>query len=412
MAFRRIFLIPRAESQAPSLRRLLSGSKGGRPRRKPLMVMLGTTGTFIIPGCMICSTRVLIQAKKLQGRSAPSLSTTYTIKRRIQLMKSRFLSFLIIIAMLLGMVPNVGMVTAYGVPAPSQTIDVRVEGPDGKMYETSVSVTDETNGLELLESAIGAENVLGYTSGYGYFLTGIVDGEGTSISGLAGEEWSTSWGVYEKRGGEIDSSATGLDGVSLGGLEELLVHYKAYDSITYADLTFIPRVSARQSGLELTITVNKEVASYDENWNLVTSEEPMAGAVVKIGDTEYTTDENGVVTPDLAFGSYEAFVYKEGDNYPQLVRSSFDFEYANPWNGDSIDVRVEGPDGKMYETSVSVTDETNGLELLVSAIGEANVIGYTSGYGYFLTGIVDGEGTSISGLAGEEWSTSWGVYEK
>src|SRR6056297_660875 len=123
MAFRRIFLIPRAESQAPSLRRLLSGSKGGRPRRKPLMVMLGTTGTFIIPGCMICSTRALTKKKKRQGRSAPSLSTTYTIKRRIQLMKSRFLSFLIIIAMLLGMVPNVGMVTAYGVPAPTLAVD-------------------------------------------------------------------------------------------------------------------------------------------------------------------------------------------------------------------------------------------------------------------------------------------------
>ena len=38
-------------------------------------------------------------------------------------MKSRFLSFLIIIAMLFGMVPNVGMVTAFGQPAPAQTVD-------------------------------------------------------------------------------------------------------------------------------------------------------------------------------------------------------------------------------------------------------------------------------------------------
>ena len=232
-------------------------------------------------------------------------------------MKSKFLSFLIIIAMLLGMVPNVGMVTAYGETSPSQVIEVRVEGPDGALYDTSVTVTGETNGLELLESAVGAENILGYTSDYGYFLTGMVDGEGTAISGIAGEAWSTSWGVYEKRGGEIESAATGLDGVSLGGLEELLIHYKAYDSITYADLTFIPRVSARQSGLDLTITVNKEISVWGED----PIQEPMAGAVVKIGETEYTADENGVVTPDLAFGSYEAFVYKEGSDYPELIRS-------------------------------------------------------------------------------------------
>ena len=65
-------------------------------------------------------------------------------------MKSRILSFLIIIAMLFGMIPNVGMVTAYGQPGPVQTIDVRVEGPEGNLYDRRVTVTDETNGLELL----------------------------------------------------------------------------------------------------------------------------------------------------------------------------------------------------------------------------------------------------------------------
>ena len=325
-------------------------------------------------------------------------------------MRSRFLSILIVLAMLFGMVPNMGMVTAYG--GTEQIIDVRVEGPEGALYESSVSVTDETNGLELLESAIGAENVLGYTSDYGYFLTGIVDAEGTTVSGVVGETWSTSWGVYEQRGGELESSATGLDGIGLEGLEELLVHYKAYDSTTYADLTFIPRVSAAQSGLDLTLTVNKEVVGWDEYWNPVVSESPMAGAVVRIGETEYTTDENGVVTPDLAFGTYEASVYKEGENYPELVRSEFGFAYTNPWDGESIDVRVEGPEGALYESSVSVTDETNGLELLESAIGAENVLGYTSDYGYFLTGIVDAEGTTVSGVVGETWSTSWGVYEQ
>jgi hypothetical protein len=47
----------------------------------------------------------------------------------------------------------------------------------------------------------------------------------------------------------------------------------------------------------------------------------MEGAVVKIGETEYTTAEDGTVILDMVFGTYEASVYKEGNNYPELVRT-------------------------------------------------------------------------------------------
>ena len=296
----------------------------------------------------------------------------------------------------------------YENPWEGDSIDVRVEGPNGVLYDTSVTVRDETNGLDLLKSAIGETNIQGYTGTYGYFVTGIVDGEGKTISGTLGEGYTTSWGLYEKRNGQIESSGTGIEGISLEALEELIIHYKASDA-SYADLTFIPRVSVTQNGLEVTIRVDKETVTYDENWNPLVSQLPFDGATVKIGDTEYMTDAEGNVTLDIAFGTYQALVYKEGDNYPELVRSEFEINYENPWEGDSIDVRVEGPNGVLYDTSVTVTDETNGFELLESAIGADNIVLNGSG---MLSGIVDTEGTTISGLVGDGYSTSWGLYEE
>ena len=284
-------------------------------------------------------------------------------------MKSRVLSFIIIISMLFGILPNAGMVTAYGVTGADVSIDVRVEGPDGNLYEETVSVTSESNGLELLQSAIGEDRVLGSASEYGYFLTGIKDEAGNAIEGIYGDEYSTGWGLYEIRGGRTDSSSTGLDGISLTGLEELLLHYKAYDSNTYADATYIPRVSAEQNGLSIELVVNKEITSWDESFNPVVSEEPMAGAVVKIGETEYVADDEGIVAIVLEFGSYVVSVYKEGDNYPELVKSYINLILDD---GEESEAGSEIPD----DSEASAFGGMTNLEVIEQIVGELR-----SGYG-------------------------------
>ena len=321
-------------------------------------------------------------------------------------MNKKILSIVLIFAMIFSLIPQLSNnFDSYA--DTSKEIRVRVEGKDGKLYDTEVEVTDEMTGLDLLKTAIGEENIVGHEDSYGYFIDGIKK-DGNVEEGEEGEGYKTSWGIYIEKDGNLESAPVGISSLPLEGVDELLLHIKA-TTPSWSDLTYIPKVEIKQEGINTELTVKKTVVTYDAEWNSSTSEEKVEQAVLDIEGIKHTTDSEGKVTVQLTPGVHNINVSKEGENYPELIRRSYEYELVNPSAGKEIRVRVEGKDGKLYDTEVEVTDEMTGLDLLKTAIGEENIVGHEDSYGYFIDGIKK-DGNVEEGEEGEGYKTSWGIY--
>ncbi|WP_432408116.1 Ig-like domain-containing protein [Wukongibacter sp. M2B1] len=317
-------------------------------------------------------------------------------------MKKRILSLLLIFSMIFSFMPMFdGNVYAAN---SGDEIRVRIEGKTGVLFDDIITITDEESGEDLLRTAIGDEEIDGEVSQYGLLINGLL-GE---TAGESGEGYTTSWGLYVSNGGELKSSGVGISSLQLEGLEELLLHIKAYEPSTYEDLTFIPRLEMTQEGAYTKLTAKKVVTTYDENWNPVTSEEIVDGASLEIEGNIYTTDENGEVKVELEEGNYDVNISKEGKDYPELVRETYEItvEEHNPYEGKEIRVRIEGQNDTLFDDMITVTDEESGEDLLRTAIGDEEIDGEVSQYGLLINGLL-GE---TAGESGEGYTTSWGLY--
>lgn len=241
-------------------------------------------------------------------------------------MKKRLLSIALIFAIVLSFSPVFNFNTYAD---SSNTIRVRIEGKDGKLFDNQIEVTNEETGLDLLKTALGEENIEGKDGQWGFLVEGIL-GE----KGEPGEGYSTSWGLYADKNGKLESASVGISSLQLEGIDELLLHIKATDA-SWSDLTYIPKLEVVQEGNNAKLTAKKIVTSYDENWKSVESEEPASGSVVEIEGIEYTTDKNGEIKVVLSPGNYDVKVSKEGSNYPELVRRTFNITVEeNKFNED------------------------------------------------------------------------------
>ncbi|SHH23032.1 prenyltransferase/squalene oxidase repeat-containing protein [Tepidibacter thalassicus] len=231
-------------------------------------------------------------------------------------MKKRLLSLLLIFAMVLSFTP----VFDFNVYADSDihTVRVRVEGKDKTLFDKEVTVTDEVYGIDILKKAVGEENIEGTDGEYGFLIEGIFGEKGENKEG-----YSTSWGLYVGKDGELESSPVGISTLALKGVDELLLHIKAVDA-SWNDLTCIPKLEVAEDGNKL--TVKKIVVKYDENWKPIKSEEKVEGATLEIEGKKYTTDKNGEVEISLEPGKHIVKVSKKGKNYPELIRRSFEIK--------------------------------------------------------------------------------------
>lgn len=235
-------------------------------------------------------------------------------------MKKRIYSILLFFCVAFSFIPLVeGSFEAYAADM-DQEIRVRIEGKFGTLFDETITVTDEVTGEDLLRTAIGDDAINGEESQYGLLINELL-GES---AGEEEEGYATSWGLYVSQGVVLESSPVGISSLQLEGLEELLLHIKAYDPSTYGDLTFIPRLDTVQEGQYTKLILTKVITTYDENWNPVTSEEVVEGGNLEIDGEEYTTDENGEVKVKLDLGSYFVEIYKEGENYPELIRETYE----------------------------------------------------------------------------------------
>ena len=278
----------------------------------------------------------------------------------------------------------------------AHNIRVRVEGKDSILFNKVVNWDGEKSALEFFKETVGESNVIGDESAYGFMVTSLFD-----ESGISGEGYSTSWGLYVDNGEGLNSASLGISTLNLENVKELLFHYKAIDS-SYTNLTYLPRVEINNQILK----VNKEITTYDASFNPMVSEEAFEGANVELNGKNYISDENGEI--DLSFvkaGTYNVKVKKDGDNYPILIRSEFDIEKKIDADYPRIRVRVEGKDSTLFNKVVNWDGEKSALEFFKETVGESNVIGDESAYGFMVTSLFD-----ESGISGEGYSTSWGLY--
>ncbi|SHK28909.1 Ig-like domain-containing protein [Paramaledivibacter caminithermalis] len=288
----------------------------------------------------------------------------------------RIFSILLIFAMMFSFMPLINKGFDAYADNSGQEIRVRIEGKTDTLFDEMIAVTDEETGEDLLRTAIGDDQIVGDEGQWGLFINGLL-GE---MAGESRDGYMTSWGLYVAENGVLKSSPTSISTLQIGGIDELLLHLKASDLATWSDLTFIPRLYTVQEGKITKLIVKKVVTTYDENWNTVESEKIEEGALLTIDGIEYITDENGEVSIELQEGTYEVNVSKEGENYPELIRDTFELivEY-DKFDGDDSDYelwKVENPDVALDKTwTIKFNDD-----VLESSLNDAIVVVDSEGY--------------------------------
>lgn len=188
-------------------------------------------------------------------------------------------------------------------------IKVRVEGFSDTLYNEEILFTQEMNStLDLLESAVGAENIDGGGSPSGYFITGILGEEGAPNSG---------WSYYVKfKSGDVVQPMLAVD--KFEGLtnyygelvcEEVVFYVTSYSGANI--LTKVPVVTVENDGASFIINItNNEVGNT-----------PIKDVDIKIqGGRSYRTDEEG----QAAFTLYDEGIYNitisKDHDFPMIVR--------------------------------------------------------------------------------------------
>lgn len=263
---------------------------------------------------------------------------------------------------------------AFEDPDIKPEIRVRVEGRTSTLFDDVIEVVDETTGLELLKKAIGEKNIGLAETEFGIYIV--------SLFAETPEGMNDYWSIYTKTNNELTSASVGIADLHLGGIDELLLHFYSWG------ITKDPKITIEKSGLKTIITVK----TYD-------TEEVVEGATVTIGSESYITDENGQISLQLPAGTYTARVEKQGELYPELIRTEVDFTVEKV----EVRVRIEGRTSTLFDEVIELTNETTGIELLRTAIGEENIVGDET------------ENIYITELLGEEANfdserTYWGIY--
>lgn len=239
-------------------------------------------------------------------------------------------------------------------PEIKSEIRVRIEGRTSTLFDDIIEVTNETTGIDLLRTAIGAENVPGE------FITHLLGETAIWDEDLGRSEY---WGIYTIANGQLTSAAVGIAELSIEGIDELLLHFQ--DGF----LTNTPKVNIEQEGLTTKFTV--EALS----WGTVIG--VVEGATLTINGETYTTNASGQVSVELPAGTYTARVEKQGEIYPELIRYDFKFlvqEAASPGEpgvpqqpkGISVQIAVVGKDGEVLvrPTTINLANNSSVLDAL------------------------------------------------
>ena len=201
-------------------------------------------------------------------------------------------------------------------PNAAKTVTVQIEGKDGNLFYGPITVEAGENVLSAVEKAF-AQSGIDYTvavSPYG----------GSYVTKAAGLQ-EGAFGGYEGWLYYVDgfSPAVSMSLSALQGGEAVVLVYADFDV-----LVPILEVTRDHKGL-VTLTLTADVTTYDENWNVTVTREPVADAVLTVEGETFTTDANGKVLLSEALSARETVTVqvekKNAAGLPAVIPFAPDF---------------------------------------------------------------------------------------
>ncbi len=243
----------------------------------------------------------------------------------------KYLSILLIVLL----VASVCSISA--VAAQDKNVIVRIEGVDENLYYGNYTLTGDETVLDILKAVDTAEegiSVVVEGGDYGDYVSSINGVSSAKFNGWDGWQYAVNgvgpdvgMGSYKAREGD-----------------EIVIYYGDYPC-AYPDVN----LSSINTG-EITFTYLS--TEWDEQYNPITSVQPITDAQVSLGDKTFTTDANGKITFDVKDFSGSASLQinkKSASGAPAVCRLAPDYkvEFASE--------AVTEPETTVPETTVPET---------------------------------------------------------
>ncbi len=192
------------------------------------------------------------------------------------------------------------------------SVSVRIEGAEQTLFNgvVEMALTEETKVSDvLLYLDKQSEDIT---------ITGADSGFVSKVNEDAGGKFGGWDGWYYAVNGTVPEVGIGSYNISDG--DSIVLYYGDYPCQ-------YPRISTTQFYKGI-LKFESYDTTYDENWNPTYAWTPITGATITVGDSTYTTDENGKIYADTTklFGSTKIQIEKKSTSgAPAVCRLANDF---------------------------------------------------------------------------------------
>lgn len=312
---------------------------------------------------------------------------------------SKITSLILIVMMLLGIAVLPAYAASDETPADDLdiTISLRIEGVDECLYfNEAIALPEQSSVIDLIGIVNEIEPSLEIKvveSTYGNYVSQIGELVEFGYGGYSG------W-LFIKNG------VSGVDSIAETFLADgdVIVFYYA-DPFGGPGFQF-PQADVSKLFSDGIICFTSEDTDYDEDWNPVTSINPVAGAAVDLNGKQYITDENGMIHPDDTTGlsgvsTLQIERFDEESGVPTVLRYApdhliyipFSDTAASMWYADAVEFCVtEG-----YFIGISAADN------LFAPLG-----GMTMLQLFTVLQRIAGQEPAVTPI---EWALANGIYE-
>ena len=185
---------------------------------------------------------------------------------------------------------NVLLISPKPTTAASKSVEVHVEGMEGSLGTVHVNLGGDCSAMWAIEQALNELDIPYTVAESPYGGSYITEAAGLHEGAFGGYE---GWLYY------VDgvSPAVSMSLATLNGGEDVVFIYTDFDVL-------VPIVEAKRDkeGL-VTLYLTADVSTYDENWNVTVTRQPVAEATFTVEGETYVTDAEGKAALSVALSA-------------------------------------------------------------------------------------------------------------
>lgn len=239
------------------------------------------------------------------------------------------------------------------------SVSVRIEGAEQTLFNgvVEMALTEESkvsDVLVYLDKQSEDITITGAESGY---ITKVNDEESGKFGGWDGWYYAVNDTVPD----------VGMKDFNISDGDSIVLYYGDYPCQ-------YPRISTTQFYKGI-LKFESYDTSYDENWNPTYAWMPITGATVTVGDSTYTTDENGKIYADTTklFGSTKIQIEKKSTSgAPAVCRLANDFSLM--YNDVNMDGQININDATAIQKHIACIEFLDTESLSVSDVNNDGCI--------------------------------------